>query len=285
MELEYNMDISEKSFSFAHTPNLSSQKLPFFVHGMGQFHAKECYYTKREGLDNYLLIYTISGSGKLVYKNTEHTIGTMQAALINCNEKHLYKTGDCGFWNFRWIHFGGKACEYYNELINDVSLNIIELLDITSYIDEMYFLKKSSDALVDIKFSAILTNIITQMSIMKFTPVNNLIFQQHSIIVEKVKTYIHGNYKNRISLDQLSSHVNVSKFHLLRLFKKHSGVSPYEYIINYRISLSKILLKERDYNVGEASIEVGYNDVNNFIRDFKKYIGTTPLKYKNFWIS
>jgi YesN/AraC family two-component response regulator len=30
---------------------------------------------------------------------------------------------------------------------------------------------------------------------------------------------------------------------------------------------------------------VGYNDVTNFIRDFKKYLGTTPLKYRNYWIS
>lgn len=285
MELEYNMDITEESFAAGHTPNLSSQKLPFFIQGMGKFHAREGYYTKREGLDNYLLLYTVSGSGKLVYRNMERTIGTMQAALFNCNEKHFYKTGNQGFWDFRWIHFGGTACEYYHDMINEVSFSIIELLDIGTCLDEIYLLKKSADPLIDIKFSAILTNIITQMLIKKFTPVNNLLFQQHSITVEKVKTYIHENYKNKISLDHLSALVNVSKYHLLRVFKKLTGVSPYEYIINYRISLSKILLKDRGYNVGEASIAVGYNDVNNFIRDFKKYIGTTPLKYKNYWIS
>jgi AraC-like DNA-binding protein len=252
---------------------------------MGQFHARKDYFTKREGLDNYLLIYTVSGSGQLVYRNIERTLGSEQVALINCNEKHFYKTGDQGFWDFRYIHFGGTACEYYHDMINDISLSIVELLEIGKYLDEMNLLHKSSDSLIDIKFSAILTNIITEMLIKKFTPVDNLVFQQHSIFVDKVKAYIHENYKNKISLDHLSSLVNVSKYHMLRVFKKLTGVSPYEYIVNYRISAAKLLLKDGGYNVGEASIEVGYNDVNNFIRDFKKYIGTTPLKYKNYWIS
>lgn len=285
MELEYNMDISEDSFSIGHTANLSFQRLPFFVHGMGKFCANRGYYTKREGLDNYLLFYTLSGSGKLVYKNIEYTINANQAALIDCNENHFYKTGDCGFWNFQWVHFGGIACNYFHAALNETSLDIINFLEIGNSLDEMYILKKKSDPLVDIKFSAIITNILTQMLINKLTPDNSEISERHCIIVEKVKAYIHKNYINKISLDQIASIANMSKYHLLRVFKKHTGVSPYEYLINHRISLSKRLLKEQDYNVVEASLAVGYNDVNNYIRDFKKYIGTTPLKYKNYWIT
>jgi len=63
------------------------------------------------------------------------------------------------------------------------------------------------------------------------------------------------------------------------------GTSPYEYLINFRINKSKTLLKETSLTVNEISVMVGYNEVTNFIRDFKKYLGTTPLKYRNYWIS
>jgi AraC-like DNA-binding protein len=72
---------------------------------------------------------------------------------------------------------------------------------------------------------------------------------------------------------------------LIRIFNKHVGTSPYEYLINFRINKSKTLLKETSLTVNEISVMVGYNEVTNFIRDFKKYLGTTPLKYRNYWIS
>jgi AraC-like DNA-binding protein len=284
MELEFNMDISDESYSFGHTPNLSAQKLPFYVQGFGHYQAGKDYYTKRAGLDNYLLLYTETGVGKLIYRNMERKMEAGQAALINCNERHYYETGDLGYWNFQWIHFGGIACECYHDLINDFSFNIIDMANLENYMEDLNILKKSTDPLIDVKYSAILTNMVTKMLIMKFNTVNSPL-NQHIIIVDKVKSFIHENYRNKISLDDLSSIANVSKYHLLRVFKKNMGVSPYEYLINYRINLSKSLLKESGYNVGEASIQVGYNDVNNFIRDFKKYVGTTPLKYKNYWIS
>ena len=85
-------------------------------------------------------------------------------------------------------------------------------------------------------------------------------------------------------MEELLGAIPLSKFHFMRLFKRYSGFSPYEYVLNYRIHDSKRLLKESDLSVKEIAYQVGFNDVNNYIREFKKLVGTTPVKYRKLWL-
>lgn len=288
MKLDYLLDISDKSYNFPHTPNSMSLKMPFYLYDIGHFHSGSDYFTEREGVDNYLLFYTLSGSGKLIYRDCEYTIREKQAVLINCYEYQYYKTGDEGLWDFQYIHLNGSACSNYMDLINENSLNIIDIsLDscLEDCFNEIIRLKTTDEPLTEVKFSMLLTNIITDLVINRFNNVKSDLVSQHKELVNGAISYIHKNYSKKISLDELAGFVHISKYHLIRIFNKQLGTSPYEYLINFRINKSKKLLKETSLSVNEISTEVGYNDVTNFIRDFKKYLGTTPLKYKNYWIS
>jgi len=53
-----------------------------------------------------------------------------------------------------------------------------------------------------------------------------------------------------------------------------------EYINEYRIKQAMRLLEETDLPVTEVCLECGYNNLGNFLRAFKKYTETTPLKYR-----
>jgi AraC-like DNA-binding protein len=64
------------------------------------------------------------------------------------------------------------------------------------------------------------------------------------------------------------------------MFKRHTGLTPYEYLINFRINQSKSLLKETNETVAIISELVGFGDVNNYIRYFKKLVGSTPGSYR-----
>jgi YesN/AraC family two-component response regulator len=288
MKLNFMMDISDRSCSFSHTPNLASLKMPFFLYDFGNFYAKSGYFTEREGVDNYLLFYTLSGSGKLIYRNSEYKLEEKQAAIINCNEYHYYKTGDEGSWNFLWIHLNGLSCANYFDLINENSLNIVDFAAdscLEDCFNKICRIKSTDEPLCDVKFSMLLTNIITHMVVNRFNLGKSDSFSHNKELVNSVFSYIQKNYRKKISLDELAEFVHISKYHLIRIFTKHSGTSPYEYLINFRIDKSKMLLKETNHPVNEISNLVGYNDVTNFIRDFKKYLGTTPLKYRNYWIN
>ena len=98
----------------------------------------------------------------------------------------------------------------------------------------------------------------------------------------KFKDYIDKNYYSEdINLDFLSAQFYINSCHLSSTFKKITGESLVEYTTKKRISEAKSLLKNDDIKLSEVAEKVGYKDYYYFSKLFKKYVGVSPLKYKN----
>jgi AraC-like DNA-binding protein len=67
-------------------------------------------------------------------------------------------------------------------------------------------------------------------------------------------------------------------FHLIRLFQKHIGLTPYAYLTQVRIEKSRRLLR-RGESVVQVALEVGFADQAHFTKRFKQITGTTPGLY------
>lgn len=93
--------------------------------------------------------------------------------------------------------------------------------------------------------------------------------------VKQVKEYIHAHFKKDISLQQLSSLVSLNPYHLIRLFKRNTGLSPYDYLLVTRTEYGKQLLR-KGYAVKDAAIGSGFYDTSHFNRSFRKYAGVSP---------
>lgn len=101
--------------------------------------------------------------------------------------------------------------------------------------------------------------------------------------VESVKTaltFIKDHYRDRIYLSDLAGQVNLNEQYFCRLFKKAIGCPPVTYINEYRIKQAKHLLEKTDLSVTDVCLECGYNNLGNFLREFRKYTDTTPLQYR-----
>lgn len=96
-------------------------------------------------------------------------------------------------------------------------------------------------------------------------------------ISEMIK-YINLNLNEDLSLETLSAKFYISKYHLLREFKKNTGYTIHRYIQQKRLIIAKILLKE-NMKVTEVCMRCGFGDYSNFIRSFKKEFGISPKKY------
>ena len=88
--------------------------------------------------------------------------------------------------------------------------------------------------------------------------------------------YIENNYGEKITLDQLCSIANISRFYFCRLFKSITGKSLGEYLNQLRINKAEALLKNGEVNITEAAISCGFDDINYFSRMFKKYKYESP---------
>ena len=98
--------------------------------------------------------------------------------------------------------------------------------------------------------------------------------------IRKVEDFVSKNYKSKISTADLAKIFYVSENHFCRLFKKTVGISAIEYINEYRIGKSELLLSQTDLSITEIAAEVGFENANYFARVFNKIRKESPSEYR-----
>ena len=90
--------------------------------------------------------------------------------------------------------------------------------------------------------------------------------------------YIHEHLEQKLSVPDLSKRFFLSEKQFGMIFKQITGLTPQKYIIRCRIDEAKRLLCGR-YSVDAVCTMVGFNDLSNFCRTFKNYVGMSPRQY------
>ncbi len=103
--------------------------------------------------------------------------------------------------------------------------------------------------------------------------------QARPAMLRMIAQFIQANYTKHITLSDLCDEFQVSKQYVMRLFKKHYGISPTSYIIRVKMEKGKKLLKYTVLNVEEVSFSLGYPSYY-FCRLFKRTYGYTPSEYR-----
>lgn len=99
--------------------------------------------------------------------------------------------------------------------------------------------------------------------------------------VNRARAYLESNLTDKISMGELAEATGLSRFHLNRIFRKVTGLSPYSYHLHVRIEHAKHMLTSGKPIV-EAALDSGFSDQGHFSRYFKKIVGVTPgvfIKY------
>ncbi len=92
--------------------------------------------------------------------------------------------------------------------------------------------------------------------------------------------YVKSNYKEEISLDEISKIANLTPTSFCRMFKAKTKKPFVEYLNEIRVSNACKYLIETDLGISEIAYECGYKTASNFNKLFKKLIGTTPKEYR-----
>lgn len=92
--------------------------------------------------------------------------------------------------------------------------------------------------------------------------------------------YILEHFLEINNLEELTSYYGVSKSYICRLFKKHTGMTIFEYINNIKIQYAEKLLQETELTIGEIGCMSGFQSVIYFDRVFKKVCGEKPKEYQ-----
>lgn len=102
----------------------------------------------------------------------------------------------------------------------------------------------------------------------------------HKDFVEQIQAYVREHFNEEsLNISMIGGAFDLTPSYVSRLFKEYTGEALLDFINKTRLEEAKKLLLEQKYTVNEVAGKVGYNDVNTFLRIFKKFEGITPGKF------
>ncbi|WP_262380889.1 helix-turn-helix transcriptional regulator [Bacillus infantis] len=99
-------------------------------------------------------------------------------------------------------------------------------------------------------------------------------------ISDKIVYIIQSEFDQEISLDIIADRLHYNPNYLSNVFKKEYGENFVDYLMNYRLQMAQMWLKETDMTIKEIAEKLQYRNSQNFIRFFKKKLGKTPGDYR-----
>lgn len=96
----------------------------------------------------------------------------------------------------------------------------------------------------------------------------------------QVTDYINHHLSDSLKIEDLATHLGISKFNFSRLFKKSIGISPHQYVMQQRIERAKQLLIKADFSISNIALKCGFNSHAHLGKYFRTSTGMTPKAYR-----
>jgi len=280
------LDWSSASVRLVVTPSPLAKEMFFCVQDVGHLYTLPRYYTVRENLDSYLVVYTLNGTGELKYMGKKYELKRGQAFFIDCRREQEYRTDPNDLWELLYVHFHGLSSRMYYEqfarhghVVVSFEPGDTAVPDAILKLVELY--RKPVNEQTEALGSKYITDILTALLLR--SPLRGSGRGVIPDYIARTAEALENRYAEPLSLDTLAADANVSKFHLAKTFKKYYGYAPYEYLILIRLNAAKSLLKFTDLPVAAVAESVGFSDPSYFIRLFRQREKTTPLQYRKEW--
>jgi len=98
--------------------------------------------------------------------------------------------------------------------------------------------------------------------------------------VSKAKSFMTYHYFEIESIDDIAADVGINKVYLQRIFKKYTGMTVWNYLLDIRLKKAVSFLENSDMPIGEIDSMVGINSRQAFYQNFKKYYNMSPSEYR-----
>lgn len=232
--------------------------------------------------EEYQFCFIQDGGGELFYRGVNHDTPKISLFIVHPGEVHSNQS-DIGC-SFRSIYVQPEIIQ------NILSNSDDDKQSLPFFPNPMVFDKEIIDDYLILHLSLensnttleresamleMLTKLVNRYAQKK---TNLELFGKEHKAVKKVRDYIIENYDQNISLKTLSKLVNLSQFHLNRVFSEEIGMPPHAFQTQVRISNAKRLIKQ-GFSLSNVAVTTGFADQSHFNRNFKKLMKITPGEY------
>lgn len=250
-----------------------------FTDAIGYFpNAKHHNRSRKNGIDEYILLYCLKGEGWIKINGKTITLTPNTGYIIPKNTPHKYGSSLKDAWSIYWIHFSGiYAATFYERFCfaEQSAVNIVYDQNRLEVLKEIISLLENP--LSDEHLELVHFKLMAFLSTLCYTTTSeNNISDKISLSINYMKT----NLDEALTIDKLANQACFSVSRYSELFKQKTGYSPIQYFIRLKIQKACEYLYLTNMNSKEICKKVGFEDPFYFSRMFKKQIGLSPIQYK-----
>lgn len=258
-----------------HFHNPKGQIFPIYISCFGITFPTPDYYVKRAHVAGYILEHIVKGKGYVVVNGNKFTVSQGDTYLLKTGESVEYYSDPQEPYKKLWVNFQG---ELPSQLVSIYKLRdtVYKDVKLSPLYDQLYKLDEISTDISEIHFEA--AGIITQMitALAKSIEDNRFIPKRAILIRNELKYAVNGSF----NLDTICEKLFISKSEVIRIFKKSYGVTPYQYLLDLKISTAKSILENGNASINDISEILCFANPYHFSETFKKHVGISPLKYR-----
>ncbi|MBR6643303.1 MAG: AraC family transcriptional regulator [Lachnospiraceae bacterium] len=227
----------------------------------------------------FILHYVVDGQGKLLLGGKEYSIHGGETFVIYPQELAFYEADANNPWRYLWVIFEGPKAE-----------EILRLAGITEEQPMFYPNDRGTEVLSCMErllygYGQELKTIANMYELLQVIQNNSAKTEQNKTrpqqdYIEQMKRYIEYRYAEDVKISELAQHCGLNRSYMTKCFTESVGISPKEYLVQYRIRKAKELLAKEELSVSNVAYTVGYSDPLAFSKMFRKKEGVSPLEFR-----
>ena len=234
-----------------------------------------------EGLEGGVMLFTLSGRGKITVNQKTCIAKSGSIAVIPPRCAHSYGCMADEEWEFYWVRYVG---EHANKCSVDIVKNKDFLFQFDVKMIQLCFLSYIENKAKGIERElddSVWLERFFQILLKKSSSLSHV--ESDSPIVKEMLMFIEQSTDSDFSLDSLAKQYHYSKEHLIRIFQRAMGISPYKYWILLKLNRSCYELEKNERSIAEIAKECGYKHVGSYSVEFKKSFHMSPQEYRDMF--
>lgn len=214
--------------------------------------------------NHWLLHFVNSGTGIFVRDGNTYNVAPGEIFVIPPYKETFYKADSEKPWHYTWIGF-----ETDQPLPDVFQKPVIKFAGLDNVFEEMRNCRKFENG----KSAYLSAKLWELMAIILDAG------KTEPDCIEKAIHCINSEYMNDLTVSGLAQRFGLDRCYFSTLFTKTVGVSPSQYLIELRLKKAADLMLNYGESPSVAAMSVGYTDIYNFSKSFKKKYGLSPRQY------
>jgi len=232
----------------------------------------------------YTLQYITEGKGILRIGDRTYSLKPYDLFLLPKDVLLYYQADPADPYTYYWLGIQGSSAPYLlkkSGLTADSPVLNLPMPEILTCLKNMHGLLKTHTLCSNLEALAKLYELFSLLVGLRSDPEESR--RDNSRYIESAVDFIKKNYPHDINVSSIAREIGLGRSYFSALFKRYLGISPIDYLINYRLSQA-CLLFHSDLTITEISYLCGFSDSSNFSVRFKKYTGYTPKDYRRLLV-